>query len=145
MAVEARIEVENLIELQRLLRQVGDKELPKALRGANKSMAEVVRDEALPNVPVRSGRLKRSVRAIGGQRDAKVQAGTAARVPYAATIHWGRKRGNVGWPPGNRRGLNPVEARPFLWLAKERVLTTGRGLAEYEKALEGILESVRTR
>lgn len=146
MRDETRLEVENLRELQQALRKVKDTELPKALRAANKNMAQLVAEEALPHVPVgRTGRLKASVKAVGGARDAKVKAGTAARVPYAAAIHWGRLRGNVGSPPGNRRGTNMVKGRPFLWEAKERVLQSGRGVAEYEAELKRILDVLRTR
>lgn len=143
---DVRIEVQNLKELQQAIRRVGDRELAGQLRAANKGLADVVVREALPHVPVgETGRLRKTVRALGGQRDAKAQAGTPARVPYAATIHWGRKRGNVGRPPANRKGANVVVGRPFLWDAKERVMATGEGIREYEQRLEKLLDQVRSR
>lgn len=112
------IKVEGADELRRAFRQI-DGDLGKALAAANKTAAEQVVEAALPAVPVRSGRLKSSVRALGSQRSGRAVAGKAG-VPYAAAIHWGRKRGNVGWPPGNRMGRNVIQGRPFLWDAAQR-------------------------
>lgn len=47
------------------------------------------------------------------KRVGQVRAGGAG-VPYAPAIHWGRSIGNVGRPPGNHPGQNPIVGRPFL-------------------------------
>lgn len=112
------IEVEGAAALRRAFRRAGSKDLKDGLKAANKSAAQVVVERALPNVPVSSGRLKRSVKALGSQRDGRVKAGTA-KVDYAAAIHWGRKVGNVGYAPNNRMGANPITGRPFLYDAAE--------------------------
>lgn len=137
----ARIDVDNA-DLRRALREIGDSGLKKTLREANKSAAEVVVEKALPKVPVRSGRLRRSVKALAGQKDAKVKAGTKA-VPYAAAIHWGRKRGNVGTPPGNRLGGNVIPGRPFLWDAAQQARP--EAVAVYEREMAALLNHVRGR
>lgn len=85
------------------------------MRFANELAAEVVVDAALPNVPTRSGALKRSLQAKGSAASGRAYAST----PYAAAIHWGRSNGNVGRPPGNHRGRNPIRANPFLWNAAQ--------------------------
>lgn len=127
-------------ELRRALRYIGDAGLKKELRDANKSAAQVVVDRALPNVPVRTGKLRRSVRALGSQRDGRAVAGRAA-VPYAAAIHWGRKVGNVGWPPNNRKGLNPIKGRPFLWdAAREHQAEV---VQQYEESFDRLLDHIR--
>ncbi|MGE3620745.1 MAG: HK97 gp10 family phage protein [Acidimicrobiia bacterium] len=137
----ARIEVDTA-DLRRALREIGDAGLKKALRDANKTAAQVVVDRALPNVPAVTGRLKASVRALGAQKEAKVAAGTA-KVDYAAAVHWGRLRGNVGSPPGNRMSVNVVRGRPFLWNAAE---AARRDVVDvYEREMDRLLDKVRNR
>jgi HK97 gp10 family phage protein len=121
------IKVEGLTELRRKLRQLGDKDLKKQLRDTNKSLAQKIIDAALPNVPVRTGRLKATVKAAGNEKGAIGKAGTPARVPYAAAIHW-------GW---RRRG---IRANPFLTDAAARV--EGHVVEEYEKDLQALLDRV---
>jgi HK97 gp10 family phage protein len=104
---DPRIEVDGVKELQRLLRKVESKEINKAIRSANKSSANVIAEEAKTIVPVRSGRLQRSIKAQGSQSSGSVKAGSAARVPYAGVIHF-------GWPERN------IKAQPFL----ERAVTS---------------------
>lgn len=130
------IRVEGAAELRRALKAVGDKGLIAALVQANRSAAEIVVRDALPNVPVRRGKLKASVRALASQRSGRAVAGKAA-VPYAAAIHWGRLRGNVGRPPGNRRGNNLIRGRPFLWDSAQRMVP--RIEPEYRDEIERII------
>lgn len=99
------VRINGLREVRSALRKIGQG-LPAALRDAQRAAAQIVVDRALPNVPVRTGRLKGSVRALGSQASGRAVAGNG-RVPYAAAIHWGRKRS--GAFPG----------RPFLWNAAE--------------------------
>lgn len=106
------IEVEGARELARAIREIGDKDLQKALRLANKSAAAVVAVEAQGRAPVRTGWLRNSIRPTATQKGGSVKVG-GGKVPYANTIIWGRKSGNVGSPPGNRRGRNPVTGQPF--------------------------------
>lgn len=108
------VRAHNLDELRRAIRKAGDEGLKKALKASNKSAAEIVVRAALPKVPVRSGALKRSVRSLASQKSGRVAAGNA-RAPHAAAIHFGRKVGNVGRPPGNHPGPNPIAGRMFLW------------------------------
>lgn len=116
--MDIAISVEGAQELARALRKAGDTGLSAALKTANLNAAEVAVDEANPSVPFRSGALRTSVKAT-----ATVSAGKAvASVPYAAAIHWGRKVGNVGRPPGNRKGRNPIKGRPFLWEGAQRAV-----------------------
>lgn len=139
---EVGIRVEGARELRAALRLAGG-ELGRALAAANKSAAEVVVEDALPNVPVLTGRLKKSVRALGSQRSGRAVAGKAA-VPYGAAIHWGRKRGNVGWPPGNHKGPNTIVGRPFLWDAAQRQVP--RIEPEYRDEIERLIDrAVRGR
>lgn len=129
MPTGPQIEVDSR-DLRRALRDIGDKGLKKTLAGANKSAAQVVVDEALPRVPVRSGRLKAAVRALGSQKEGSAVAGNA-RVPYAAAVHWGRKRGGV------------IDGRPFLSDAAERA--EAKAAEVYLEAIDGLLEDMKGR
>jgi hypothetical protein len=124
------IRVEGADELRRALRYIGDAGLKNELKAAHKSVGQLVAESAIPNVPVRTGRLRASVKALGSQRDARVKAGTA-RVDYAAAIHWGRKRGGV------------IVGRPFLWNAAQRA--QGRVVNQFERAIDRLLDQIRSR
>lgn len=88
------IRVSGLNQVIRALKDVG---VPaKEVSGAGKEAAEIVAGEARTLVPVRTGKLRDSIRVGGQQRKVIVRAG-GARVPYANPIHW-------GW---FRRGIKP--------------------------------------
>ena len=138
----ATVRIEGADELRRALRYVGDAGLKKQLAKANKDAAALVVNRALPNVPVRSGRLKKSVRALGSQRSGRAVAG-ASQVKYAAAIHWGRRRGNVGSPPGNRNGTNVIAGRPFLYDAARA--HRAQVVDQYEEAVRALVADLRRR
>ena len=135
-----RIEVEGLKETVRALRKLGDTDTPKAIRKVNKEAAEMVVREALPNTPVGSGRdphpgrLKTTVKALAGERDASVKAGSPAKAPYARAIHWGVIGG-----PG--RGPHRIRGTMFLFNAAQAVRS--RVLDAYESAIESLLQDWR--
>lgn len=125
------VEIEGAKELRRALKQTGDADLPKALREANRKAAELVVHAALPKVPVRSGRLKSSVKALASQSAGRAKAGSA-RVPYGPAVHWGT---------GPRRGLrgpHNIARRPFLLDAAEQ--QTRQVGDTYQDEIERILE-----
>lgn len=126
------IRVEGLEEIRAALKQAEETGLLKALAQANKTGAAVVAKAAQSLAPHRSGKLAGSVRALGSQRSGRVRAGGAG-VPYAGAIHWGRKVGNVGRPPGNHKGPNPIAGRPFL--TEALAASQGEVVTEYEKAI----------
>lgn len=134
MAVDARIRVEGARELGVRLR-TASADLRQEMRYANEMAAEVVVDAALPNIPVgATGDLRRSTRPSASVTSGRVVSST----PYAMAIHWGRKIGNVGRPPGNRKGPNPITGRPFLWNAAkehEEEIT-----AAYKVVVDSLLE-----
>lgn len=128
------VEVEGAKELAARIRDLGDAELRKELRDANKTVSQAVVDAALPNVPVRSGRLRQSVKATATQTSAYGKAGTPARVPYAAAIHWGTG------PRGGTRGPHNIVGRPFLWDAADQ--TINRAVREYEDMIQDLIDRV---
>lgn len=140
--MQPTVQVEGVDELRAAIRAIKDKELAGQLKDSNKSAAQIVVDRALPNVPVRSGRLRSSVRALGSQRSGQAKAGKA-NVPYAAAIHWGRRAGNVGRPPGNRTGASPIGGRPFLWDAAQAV--ESQVAEQYERDIDRLMDAIRSR
>lgn len=83
----SQVRFEGLDELRRELRRVKDTELNNEMKAIHKALAEDINRLALPNVPVRTGRLKESLRAAGTVRDAIGRVGKAS-VPYAPIVHW---------------------------------------------------------
>ncbi len=133
---KASVEVIGAREVRAALKRAEVLGTPAALRAASKAASNVVVQRALPNVPVRTGALKSTIRALGSQNNATVKAGTA-KVDYAAAIHWGRKRGNV-W--GHKMGRNVIVGRPFLWDAAQA--SQAQVIAEYEKAMVALCDSI---
>lgn len=95
------IKIEGLMELQAHLKAAQDGS-QKDLRLLLNEVAEVVAVEARTKAPVRTGRLRQSIRALSQQRYAIV-AGGSAKVPYFGFIDYGNVtrggRGKVG--PGD--------------------------------------------
>ena len=100
-------QIEGGRELRRKLRQVGDDMTD--LKELHKRLADDVAGTAKTKVPVRSGRLQRSIRGSGTKTAARVRAGNNRQsgptaVPYAPIVHF-------GWAT---RGIKP---QPFLYEA----------------------------
>lgn len=124
MAVGIRVE-----GLEQIRRDFADapKEMRKQLRLANKEAAAPVVELAQVLVPVRTGALRRSIKATSNVTDAFVRAGGGKVAVYAPVVHF-------GWP---KRGRRP---QPFLYQAADRRIT--EVYAAYEKAVERILAAV---
>jgi hypothetical protein len=113
--MQTKIEVHGLNETLRDLRRLNDKEIPKAIRQANKAAAEMVAPMARALAPQRSGRLAASVKARATQRSGAVVAGSKVRVPYAGPIHWGWPKRGIA---ANKFMLRALDAR--IHAARER-------------------------
>lgn len=104
MAEQTGIKVKNLKEVTKALKAIG---VPNdAVKEAGKNSAEAVMNEARSLVPVRSGKLRDSIRLAANARGrVSIQAGnnrtSRSGVPYANPIHW-------GW---FKRGIRP---NPFF-------------------------------
>ncbi len=134
---DVAVKVEGLRELRSAIIKAGDKELGNALKRANKSAAERVVDAALPNVPVGpSGKLVASVKALASQSSGKVKAG-AAKVPYAAAVHWGTG------PRQGEKGPHNIRRNPFIYDAAEKV--SADLTSAYEEEIDRLVDSFRGR
>jgi len=125
--ISTTVRIDGADELRRAIRRLRDRDLGRQLRETNLSAAQIVATEALPYVPVRTGRLKNSVRALASQRDGRAVAGGGS-VPYAAIVHWG----------GRGRA-----ARPFLYDAAQR--SQRRVVDQYEHDIEILVRRVSAR
>lgn len=88
------IKIDGLAEFTRNLKKL-DTDLPKALRMAFNSAADVVVTDARPRIPSRSGKAKASVKARSTQTASRVVGGSR-RVPYYPWLDFGGKVGKGG-------------------------------------------------
>lgn len=96
------IKVTGLNQTVRALKDIGTP--VKELNQAAKDAGEVVAVEARALAPVKTGRLRNSIRVASLQNRVVVRAGNNTAVPYAGPIHF-------GW---FRRGIMP---NPFFYKA----------------------------
>ena len=96
--MQAAIQIEGGAKLRRAFRdaEAGMEDL----KDLHKSLADDVAGTAKTKVPVRTGRLQRSIRGSGTKTAARVRAGNnrksgATAVPYAPVIHFGFGRRNI--------------------------------------------------
>lgn len=87
------IEIEGLHKLRRALIKLDDA-AREDFKQAGYQAAEIVVNEAKRLVPVRSGKLGKTIRAHKVVSGAKVSAGRTT-VPYAGAIHFGWARRNI--------------------------------------------------
>jgi carbon monoxide dehydrogenase subunit G len=98
------IRVSGLNQAIRALKDIG---VPASeIAAAGKDAAEIVAGEARSLVPVKTGKLRGSIRTATQQRKAIVRAG-GARVPYANPIHWGWFRRGIKPNQFFSRAINP--------------------------------------
>jgi hypothetical protein len=108
MAVPETIKVVGLLQFQQALKQL-EADAPKALRIALKGVGNIVYQDAIPKIPVRTGRAKRSAKLRADQRRVEIRAGDD--VPYWKWLDFG------GWVGRGRsgRGTGSVYRK---WLGK---------------------------
>lgn len=94
MAATSGVHVVGLRELRQALRRLPP-DFTVELKSLHADAARIVERNAASRAPVRTGRLRASIRSSGTQRTGVVRAGRKA-VPYAGPIHW-------GWPARNIR------------------------------------------
>lgn len=89
-------EIEGLNKLLRALEKL-DEEASQSFKDVGAEVGRIVAQQAREEVPVKSGRLKATIRHVNTGRGAKVRSGSK-RVPYAPIIHFGWQDRNI-WPP----------------------------------------------
>jgi hypothetical protein len=125
------VKVEGLAEFSRNLKKL-DSDLPKALRLALNSAADLVVGKARPSIPTSSGRAARSVRSRSTRTAVRVTGG-GARAPYYPWLDF-----------GGRVGRNKSIVRPFykdgryIYASYFQLKASG----EFQEALETALLDV---
>lgn len=109
----SEIEVSGVKVFQRRLAKMDDGTVAELKRVYVQS-ANVVYRNAMPRVPVRSGRLKETLRVSATNRSGSVKAGGKRSAPYAGPVHF-------GWPnrPNQAKEWQggPIYPNPFLYSA----------------------------
>tara|TARA_R110002012_G_scaffold320793_1_gene545596 strand:- start:31 stop:438 length:408 start_codon:yes stop_codon:yes gene_type:complete len=119
------IQIDGGPRLRKAFRNAGD-DLGD-LKELNKKVAEVVASQAKNEVPVRTGKLKDTIRGAGTKTQGVVRAGFA-RVPYSGPIHF-------GWYKRN------IQPQPFLYEALDK--RRGEVFDKYNKGVRKILKDKR--
>jgi HK97 gp10 family phage protein len=110
------IKVVNLKQITKALQAVG---VPNdAIKAAGKESADAVMQEATRLVPVRSGKLRDSIRLVSNARGrVQIQAGnnrtSKSGVPYANPIHWGWFKRNIKPQPFFTKALGLTRDEVF--------------------------------
>lgn len=94
MPAPVAVKVEGLKAFTRSLRDM-DRELPKAVRLANNRIVQIIVDGVQPDIPVRSGKARASVKAKSTRTAARISAGSK-RAPYYGWLDFGGKTGIDG-------------------------------------------------
>lgn len=131
--LSVQVKVTGAKELRRIARKAERKDAQKALREGHKAASAIVSDHAKRRtVPVGdTGRLERSIRALGSQTKGQVAAG-GARAPYAGRIHYGDPTPGIRPQPfltdavADKLGDVRDEVED-LYVAVARLLATTRG------------------
>jgi HK97 gp10 family phage protein len=106
MVEPSSIKVQGLNQAVRALRAIG---VPSAEIGmASQEAGEIVAGRARTLVPVRTGRLRSSIKTLRQSRKVIVKAGNEKTIPYANPIHWGWNYDKVNLQAKN------IRPRPFF-------------------------------
>jgi HK97 gp10 family phage protein len=128
MPSDAGVKVTNLREINKALAAIG---VPKeAVKDAGKESGELVANEARSLVPVRTGKLRDSIR-VGATARGKItlMAGnnrtSKSAVPYANPIHWGWYKRHIAPQPffANALGYTRAEIYDTYFEQLEKLIT----------------------
>ena len=136
------VTVGNVKPVQRAMRALGEKELPKKLRTAGNEWAKIIAAQAKATAPRSgdtskgAGQLWRTIRAASTRTQVRVRVGKVGGTPHAYIV----QRPN-GYRP--RGGPTTVPGRPFL---RESITWTWKeGIAAYQQALDELAAEFNRR
>lgn len=130
---ESAIRISGLKEFTRAVKEL-DANMPKLIRVAMNEAADAVIGEARPEVPSRSGRAARSMRAQSTRKEVRVVAG-GPRAPYYPWLDFG---GRVGRRKATVRRFY-ADGR-YLYPAYFRLRDNGRFVDIMSRALVDVAE-----
>ena len=120
-----RSRVLGVSRVKRVLRMLPD-QIASDLRGSVKEAADLVHDDALPNIPepgshpYATGQLKRSFRVRISRNGLKATIGPGKDAPHANIVEHGAAPHQIPMPDGRVIDHPGAPAQPFLWPAFER-------------------------
>jgi hypothetical protein len=138
------IKVEGVKAVNQHLKDLGED--TSGIKKANIESAEILVRAALPLVPVRTGRLKATLRPVKAANYAAARAGLGM-VPYAGPIHWGwarvgaKHKGKLR--PGGPRSFRNVPPQPFF--SKALGYTYQEIVDNYERNMNAIITKHKLR
>lgn len=127
MTARPQVEVIGIKQLRRTLKGAA-REL-EDLRAANAAAAAIVAGAARARTPVKTGRLKSTIRSSGTKTAGVVRAGYKS-VPYGGPIHW-------GWPKRH------IAARYFI--SDPARATEPEWVPLYTRLVDEVLDGVRAK
>jgi HK97 gp10 family phage protein len=128
MSNTSGIKVKGLRSSIKALRAIGVD--AKDIKTAGNEAGEIVAREARNLVPVRTGKLRNSIRVSKLIGKVEIKAGTGRTVPYANPIHW-------GW---FRRNIKP---QPFF--TKAIGITRDEVYQNYYRSIDKLIQSNSTK
>lgn len=105
------IKTTGLNQAIRALRELGTPDAE--IKAAGNDAGQLVANEARTLVPVRSGKLRDSIRISNQLRKVVISAGNNTRIPYANPIHWGWFKRNIKPQPFFVKALGITRAEVF--------------------------------
>jgi HK97 gp10 family phage protein len=129
--VSEAIKIEGLNEFVRNLKKL-DTDLPKAVRKAFNTAADVVVDDARPSIPKRTGKAQASVRAQSTQTEARVKGG-GKKAPWYPWLDFG---GRVGRKKSVKRAF--LKEGRYIYAAYFKNRDSGK----FEEVMTGALVAV---
>lgn len=123
-------------EIRKAMKDLSDSS-KSDMKATHRSVAEIVARQARYEVPVRTGRLRNTIRTRSTLTQGRVVAGMA-RVPYAGPIHFGwptRPDPSKGWRGG------PIRPQPFIYEAADRRID--EVVDAYEQRIGELIRSYR--
>lgn len=128
MAEPAGIKVAGYRQAIKALQAIG---VPAAeIKAAGSDAGELVANQARQLTPVRSGKLRNSIRVSKALNRVSVSAGNNKTVPYANPIHWGWFRRNI---------------RPQPFFIKALGITRDQVYQNYYRSLDKLIASHSTK
>jgi hypothetical protein len=128
------IEIKGLKRAMRLMKDL-DGDFKTQFKNIHKGAADIVADEARRLAPVKTGRLRKSIRTSGTTKGGVIRIGKK-KIPYAGRVTFGDPTSLFGRIAGG--GGIKIKGNPFFYEAADRQFT--EVVEYYDEELEQILD-----
>ena len=132
------IEIKGLKRAMRLMKDL-DGDFKKQFKDIHKGAADIVADEARRLAPVKTGKLRRSIRTSGTTKGGVIRIGKK-KIPYAGRVTFGDPTSLFSRIAGG--GGIKIKGNPFFYEAADRQFT--EVVQYYDRELESILARALT-